>query len=118
MKRTVKNNDLPKSLKWKKIGGGSLRFGNRIIKPNEIFEATLEEIPEAFRDTLICLEPEALQELQEMKEADMEINVDSFLIQSNGDKTFNVINAESKKPINKLPLSETSAQALLKSLTE
>jgi hypothetical protein len=34
---------------WKKLGGGSLRFRNKIIKPGEVFAAYPEEIPEAFR---------------------------------------------------------------------
>ena len=35
-----------KEIKWKKIGGGSLRYiRGRIIKPNEVFLARLEEIP-------------------------------------------------------------------------
>ena len=41
-------------IRWKKIGGGSLRFlPNRIIKPGQIFEAYPEEIPKAFRDIVV-----------------------------------------------------------------
>ena len=38
---------------WKKVGGGSLRMGNRIIKPGQIFEAYPEEISPAFRNVVI-----------------------------------------------------------------
>ena len=36
-------------LKWRKVGGGSLRIGKRIIKPGETFLAYPEEISNAFR---------------------------------------------------------------------
>jgi hypothetical protein len=38
---------------WKKIGGGSFYLGKRIIKPGQIFFADADEIPVAFRDTII-----------------------------------------------------------------
>ena len=42
-------------LKWKKEGGGSLRFGGRIIKSGEVFMAHPDDIPKAFKNTLTCL---------------------------------------------------------------
>ena len=42
-----------KVIRWKKVGGGSLRFKGRIIKPGQIFKASLDEIPQAFRDVVI-----------------------------------------------------------------
>ena len=45
-----------KVIRWKKVGGGSLRFKGRIIKPNQKFKASLEQIPVAFRDVVIPLE--------------------------------------------------------------
>ena len=45
-----------KVIKWKKVGGGSLRFSGRIIKPGQIFKAKASEIPEGFRDVVIPLE--------------------------------------------------------------
>jgi len=58
MERTInpKDDTGPKRVLWKKVGGGSLRFKGRIIKPGEKFKATEEEIPKAFRDTVIALE--------------------------------------------------------------
>lgn len=49
MKRTTKTDG---KIQWKKIGGGSLRFGNKIIKPGQEFWAFEEEIPLAFRDVI------------------------------------------------------------------
>jgi len=49
MERTAKS----KVIKWQKTGGGSFRMGNKkLIKPGQIFSATIEEIPIAFRDVV------------------------------------------------------------------
>ena len=42
--------------RWKKLGGGSFRMPNRIIKPGEIFEAPMSAIPEGFRDVIVPLD--------------------------------------------------------------
>jgi len=39
--------------KFLKEGGGSLRLNGRIIKPGQVFSADPNEIPVAFRDTLV-----------------------------------------------------------------
>jgi hypothetical protein len=39
----------PKKPSWRKLGGGSLRIGNRIIKRGQVFEADVEEISPGFR---------------------------------------------------------------------
>lgn len=44
-----------KVLEWRKLGGGSLHWEHKIIKPGQIFKAAKEDIPEAFLDTLECL---------------------------------------------------------------
>jgi len=46
----------PKKPSWRKLGGGSLRIGNRIIKRGQIFEADPEEISPAFRRFVESLE--------------------------------------------------------------
>jgi len=59
MKRTVNKvetkepvlKDTDKIL-WKNTGGGSFRFGRKIIKPGEKFEATEKEVSQGFRDVL------------------------------------------------------------------
>jgi hypothetical protein len=49
-------------LRYRKIGGGSLRLSingqPRIIKSGEVFSALPSEIPQAFKDTIIPLDPE------------------------------------------------------------
>lgn len=55
MERSKSTDD--KKIKWKKIGGGSFRMGNRrIIKPGQEFLACEHEIPLGFRDVIIPLE--------------------------------------------------------------
>jgi hypothetical protein len=50
MERTKKPNEVISDKPWwKKEGGGSLRIGKRIIKPNEKFQADPDEISDAFR---------------------------------------------------------------------
>ena len=45
---------------WKKIGAGSFRMANlKYIKPGQIFEATEEEIPVAFRDLIVRVDGDA-----------------------------------------------------------
>jgi hypothetical protein len=58
MKRKRETTD-PENVWFKKLGGGSFhaKIGGkvRIIKPNEIFEARPEEIPEGFKDVVVRL---------------------------------------------------------------
>ena len=56
MERKNFSNDSEKVIRWKKIGGGSLRFKGRIIKPGEVFRAAESEIPKSFRDVIIPLQ--------------------------------------------------------------
>ena len=41
---------------FKKIGGGALRWGNKLIKPGQVFRARPDEIPENFKDVIIPME--------------------------------------------------------------
>lgn len=43
-------------VRFKKIGGGSFRMGNRIIKPGQVFMAFPSEIPKIFRDVVIAVD--------------------------------------------------------------
>jgi len=45
------------AIRFKKTGGGSLRWNGRIIKPNEIFMARPEEVPFGFRNVVVPLDP-------------------------------------------------------------
>jgi exopolysaccharide biosynthesis protein len=43
-------------MRWKKVGGGSLRLGGRIIKPGQVFEAFPSEISKSFKNLVISLD--------------------------------------------------------------
>jgi hypothetical protein len=55
-KNVVVENVERAKVKYKKIGGGSLRLGGKIIKPGETFKAYPEDIPVSFRDLVIPVE--------------------------------------------------------------
>lgn len=54
MERT-KNVEVPveEKVRWKKLGGGSLRLGGKIIKPGQVFDAFPSQISKAFRDLVV-----------------------------------------------------------------
>ena len=47
-----------KKIRWRKLGSGSFRMRDgRIIKQNQIFEATVDDIPMPFRDIVVPVDP-------------------------------------------------------------
>lgn len=101
---------LTDKIRWRKTGGGSFRMkGGRIIKPGQIFEATLDEIPEAFRDIIIPLD-ELPQETPLISSVKYEIKM----------KTggwFNVVESVSGKAMNEKGLRKEDAEKLLADLS-
>jgi hypothetical protein len=108
-----------KEITWRKIGGGSLRFiRGKIIKPNEIFSATPDEIPDSLRRYVIPME--------QLPEPDPIIPVKSFVVQEKEPATYemkkqnggwyNVINTVSGKSINDKGLREKAARQLVEEL--
>lgn len=110
--------------RWRKIGGGHLRFGGHIVKPNEVFWAAEEDLPKAFMDLFEPLSIEKVQNTppkrtrtkadekpkQEVKEPEFEI------VKNEDGKTYNIVNAETKKVINENPLTKKEADKLLKEI--
>jgi len=45
-----------KKIRFRKMGGGSLRYNGKIIKPREVFEAYPDEIPSVFMDVIVPLD--------------------------------------------------------------
>lgn len=105
----------PAILTWKKIGGGSLRLRNRIIKPGEVFQAALTDIPKAFMDCLICMDPDDLAKEEEIVYAADKNIPDQFSLIEVGNELWDVINKEGKA-INEEPLLKEDAEALLNTL--
>jgi len=50
--KTVKSKE-PTFRKWRKIGGGSIRFQGRVIKPNETFWANDDQLPGSFMKDIV-----------------------------------------------------------------
>jgi hypothetical protein len=97
-------------------GGGTGRRrkkGLRIIKPNEVFKARPDEVPMAFRDTII-----ALDTLPAEPPAPPPPEVKFGLVEREGTKGwFDVINTVSGKAINDKALREPDALKLLESMS-
>ena len=135
-----------KAIKWRKIGGGSLRWNGKIIKPNEIFRARPEEVPLSFRKYLVALEdvpkppdivpvktftahrePVAQKEVtaaqKEVPAAQKEVSIVEKEIKYELGKRgtgvggwWNVVNMVSGKPINDKGLRESAAKQLAQEL--
>lgn len=103
-------------IQWKKLNGGFFRMPNRIIKQNQLFWATPEEIPLAFRDTIVPVHPEELQGVSpEGPPAEKIPAVESeYAIEELEDGTFNIVD-NNKKAVNEKPMkSRKRAEELLK----
>jgi len=117
MERTNKKVD--NIQRWKKIGGGSLRLGNRIIKPGQIFTAAPEDIPETFRDVII---PVDMVEMNTSPEPKRVVNKYTIVpiksedeLESGDEILYNIIDGKGKV-INEKALDEKTAKKLLKSI--
>jgi hypothetical protein len=109
-----------KKLRWKKLGGGSLRRvpGYPIVKPGQIFEAFLDDISPRFLPTLQCLDAELMAEqvgkrlTPAPKETTWKAESKKVTVDKKSVIIWNVVNSISGKPINEIPLSEADANKL------
>ena len=97
----------PKPIRWKKIGNGSFILNNRYIKPGQIFTATVEEIPTAFRDLIIPLE-----KLPEDKLLSAKKSSNYTLVEIEGTNTWNIVDSQGKI-FNEKPMARLEAEKLL-----
>lgn len=108
----------PEMLRWQKVGGGSLNWGNKIIKPGQVFEARLEDLPKAFMDTLVCLDPEALKNIKAGIVKETQTPESLYVMQKSKEKgMWDVVN-EHGKAINETPLTNDLAKELLTALNK
>jgi len=114
--KTVESGANEKPL-WKKVGGGSFRLGNRLIKRGETFAAYQVDIPPAFRDTVIRLtEGTEVPAVQAPVIQDAVVPV--YTLQSrNGSSWYDVIDANGK-PVNEKAMQKKAAEQLIESLTQ
>jgi hypothetical protein len=122
MERVVKEETTGKP-KWRKIGGGSLRIGNRIIKPGQTFEANSEEISPAFRNMVIPVSGDAVFKsvVKEFPKEDVPVKdviKTEFEMVPHGKSLFlfDVVNKETGKPVNEKSLKKDVAETLLADL--
>lgn len=100
----------PKVITWKKIGGGALLLNNRYIKPGQIFTATIEEIPTAFRDVVVPTDDLPSDKLLVVK-SDIKYTIKRI----GKTETYNIVSADGKV-LNELPLTKVEAENILKAL--
>jgi hypothetical protein len=98
----------PTLIRWKKVGGGSLYWKNKIIKPGQIFWATVDEIPKAFRDTILPVD-----ELPE-EPILIESKSTNYTLNQNGN-LWDIVDKRGKA-INEKPMERANAESLLKVL--
>ena len=99
---------------WKKTGGGSFRLPNRIIKPNQVFKAYEEEIPESFRDVVIPLD-DVVEQVSEKEDASTP-QVTDFKVVHRAGKWYDIESASGKK-LNEKALSKEDAEKFIADLS-
>lgn len=103
---------------WKKNGGGCFRLKDgTIIKPQETFHAKEEEIPEAFRDIIVKVEPVKKKQTK-AKAKPKEFLPPYDIIQREGSDLWDVIDANKETITDGGGLSEEEADAMLTKLHE
>ncbi|MEE9356511.1 MAG: hypothetical protein V3U75_13050 [Methylococcaceae bacterium] len=99
-------------IQWRKIGGGSMRLaGGQIIKTNQVFWATIDEIPKIARDRFVVPVSGELPKPPPLNSAT------KYKLEEKGAGWWNVINIETEKPINEKGLRKPDAEELLKELS-
>ena len=105
-------------VKYKKIGGGSLRLGGKIIKPGEVFKAYPEDIPVGFRDLVIPVEGGNVSwEKPIVPPPPLVIMKPVFELKPRGKSKslFDVVDGQGKA-INEKPLPKATAEKLIEDL--
>jgi hypothetical protein len=107
---------------WQKVGGGSLRMGNKIIKPGQKFQADPEEISESFRNFVIPVSANATfkttSHLQEKKEVKVAAPVYEKQLHGKSLFLFDVVNTTTGKVQNTKSMKEEAADKLIEDLSK
>ena len=102
--------------RWKKVGGGThtQRIGGKIktIKQDEVFKAREWEIPKSFRDVLVCLDEDPVDEEFGTPEVKP-----TFGIQERSKGWFDIVNTVTGQAINDKALREEEAKEILQGMT-
>lgn len=121
MERTKKAQDTTETdgkVWYKKIGGGSLRIGGKIVKPGEKFRATPESIPKGFRDLLIPLEGGSFEEVEKKQAVKLDITKSTYkLVKREKSAWFDVVDANGKV-LNEKGMKKEIAEKLISDLSK
>lgn len=98
-----------KQVKWRKIGGGTHKIGNRRIKPNQVFFAYPSEIPKGLRDVIVPLKDFEMPEPIQIQEP-------LYEVKSRGGGWYDVINLVSGKAMNEKGMRKEDAEQLKETL--
>ena len=133
-KKVKVTKEIPEGMKcYQKIGGGSLRFPNRIIKSGQKFWVYPESVPDAFKirvkevpddygaivvATVTRPKIEGIKELEVIPEKFKMVKAldeDGEVIKKGKSNLYNVMGAD-EIPLNEKPLRKVKAQELLEAL--
>jgi len=119
MERTIKkagvsvSEPTPVSIpRWKKIGGGSVRIGSKIIKPGEVFRMPKELIPAAFLDVIIPMDGMPEDVVKEIKPIPV-----IYTLKKTAGGLYNII-GPAGKVLNEKPLKKEVADKLIEDLSK
>ena len=104
-----------KLIRFRKIGGGSLRLGNRIIKQNQVFSAYQDEISKAFWDCIIPLNPKEIEEDTEAIDTQKEETDPLYFVKKKGGAWYDIVSREGKV-INEKSLHKKEAEQMCEEL--
>ena len=93
-------------MRVKKIGGGTMRIGDRRIQPGEVFDADIKDIPASFRDLIQVVDPQDKIDRPP---------VSQYKVEKRSIGWYNVIDRYGKV-INDVALRKTEAEELIKTL--
>lgn len=110
MERTNKTE--PGKILWICKGSSFRMRSGKIIKHNQRFSASVEEIPSAFRDTIIPVNPEELKKTETLTSPVPELE---YSLRTKGVGWFDVVDGDGKVQ-NEKSLRKPEAEELLSSL--
>lgn len=116
-------NNLGDRKSWKKVGGGDARLvingRNRIIKPNEVFDAFEDEVPSAFRDVIICLNGNVSGKPTNKPETIVNVDVTPITYTKEATEVEGLFNIKNSlgKIVNQKPITEEKADQFINDLS-
>ena len=106
-------------IKWKKVGGGSLRLNGKIIKPGQIFKAKASDISANFRDVVIPLESiPGVVTAPDLPDPEIKAVELEYKLKARGTGGWYDVVDKNGKVLNEKALKKDIAEKLIKDLVE